>query len=68
MKNGEEEDDDAKNREQQNSGSGGGGGQTKSRGKEKIAIIQSSEQDRQPLGSKVYDLINKGYVNEKEPW
>jgi len=68
MKNGEEEDDDAKNREQQNSGSGGGGGQTKSRGKEKIAITQSSEQDRQPLGSKVYDLINKGYVNEKEPW
>ena len=63
-----DEESEADNREQQNSGSGGGGGQSKSKGKEKMAILQNSEQEKQPLGSKVYDLINKGYVNEKEPW
>ncbi len=33
-----------------------------------MMIIQSTEKKKQPLSSRVYDLINKGYVHEKEPW
>lgn len=57
-----------KHREQQNSGGGGGGGQTKSKTDKKISLMQSDVEKKQPLGSRVYDLINKGYVHEKEPW
>ena len=66
----EEEEDEGKksDEQQQNSGSGGGGGQTKTKSKEKMMIIQSTEKKKQPLSSRVYDLINKGYVHEKEPW
>ena len=67
----EEQDEDKgkkSDEQQQNSGSGGGGGQTKTKSKEKIMILQPTEKKKQPLSSRVYDLINKGYVHEKEPW
>ncbi len=66
----EQDEDEGKksDEQQQNSGSGGGGGQTKTKSKEKIAIIQPGKKKKQPLSSRVYDLINKGYVHEKEPW
>ena len=54
-------------------GNSGGGGSTdrskKKKREEKILLRPSKEKEKsQPLGSKVYDLINKGYVNEKSPW
>lgn len=64
----DEEEGKKSNEQQQNSGSGGGGGQTKTKSKEKMMIIQPGEKKKQPLSSRVYDLINKGYVHEKEPW
>ena len=66
----EQDEDEGKksDEQQQNSGSGGGGGQTKTKSKEKIMITQSTQKKKQPLSSRVYDLINKGYVHEKEPW
>ncbi|MEA3456350.1 MAG: VWA domain-containing protein [Campylobacterota bacterium] len=54
--------------QQENSGSGGGGGQTKAKSKEKMMVIQPGKREKQPLSSRAYDLINKGYVHEKEPW
>ena len=64
----DEEEGKKSDEQQQNSGSGGGGGQTKTKSKEKMMIIQPGEKEKQPLSSRVYDLINKGYVHEKEPW
>jgi Ca-activated chloride channel family protein len=59
---------------QQNSGGGsGGGGGNKSSKKEKNKKLkldspQENNKQKLPLSSKVYDLINKGYVHEKSPW
>ncbi len=59
-------------KEQQNSGGGGGGGGSKkSKKREKVTLLKPSQETtekKQPLSSKVYDLINKGYVHEKAPW
>ena len=71
----EAEDSDEGKKEEQNSGGGSGSGgenkikQRKDNKKKKIMLLPSKEKlQEQPLSSKVYDLINKGYINEKEPW
>jgi len=60
---------DTTNTEDTSNSSSGGEGKKK---KEKKALpkkrIESKIQIRQPLSSKVYELINKGYIHEKEPW
>ena len=50
------------------SGSGGEGesGQEKNQKKEKL--LSSEKEEKHPLGSKVYELINEGYIYEKQPW
>ena len=68
-----EKSEEGSNKSEENSGGGSGGGgesktQNKKRKNEKITLIQSESEEKQPLGSKVYDLINKGYIHEKEPW
>ena len=62
-------DSDSKDRDK-SSGSGGGGKSDKSSKKEdeKRVLIETKATKKQPVSSKVYDLINKGYINEKEPW
>ena len=50
-----------------------GGGQSGSKSKkeresEKKLLLEAKPSKKQPVSSKVYDLINKGYINEKEPW
>ncbi len=55
-----------------NSESGGSSGATpkkkKDKKEEKTALKESSAPQKQPLSSKVYDLINEGYIYEKKPW
>ncbi len=66
----EEKDESAQ--EQQSSGnSGGGGGSNKTKSGSKKKLLYSSKEEakqEQPLSSRVYDLINKGYIHEKTPW
>ena len=53
------------------SGSGSGGENKKdekSKKEEKKRLILDNNQEKQPLSSKVYELINKGYIHEKQPW
>jgi len=57
--------------DQPSSGSGGGGEQSKQKSKEsekKVTLMQDKNQKKQPLGSKTYELINKGYIHETQPW
>ncbi|MEA3491182.1 MAG: VWA domain-containing protein [Campylobacterota bacterium] len=63
----EQKEDGKRSEEQQSSGSGGGS-QKSSKTKEEIRAITEGVSKKQPLGSKVYDLINKGYIHEKQPW
>ncbi len=67
-----QEEDEESAQEQQSSGSSGGGGgsdKTKERAKKKLLYSDKEEtKQEQPLSSRVYDLINKGYVHEKAPW
>jgi Ca-activated chloride channel family protein len=50
------------------SGSGGGGeGQAQKEQKEG-KLISDESVEKHPLGSKVYELINEGYIREKQPW
>ena len=51
--------------------SGGGGGSNKTKSESKKKLLYSSKEEtkqEQPLSSRVYDLINKGYIHEKAPW
>jgi len=34
----------------------------------KHTLISNDKPQKQPLGSKVYELINKGYIHETQPW
>ena len=54
--------------DQPSSGSGSGGEGKSSEKKEKKKLILDPQQERQPLSSKVYELINKGYIRETQPW
>lgn len=66
---GESSDDESSNSENSSSGSGSGSKKSKNNKEdEKKILIESKESEKQPISSKVYDLINKGYINEKQPW
>ncbi len=56
------------NEDEPSSGSGGGGESSKSKKLEKNKLILDENQEKHPLSSKVYELINKGYIHEKQPW
>ncbi len=47
--------------------SSGAGKSSKAKQKNHTLISNDSPQ-KQPLGSKVYELINKGYIHETQPW
>ena len=68
----QESSDEKKEREedQPSSGSGTGGEskQEKSDNKEKKRLMMDKNTEPQPLSSKVYELINKGYIRETRPW
>ncbi len=63
------QDSDKKTKEQSGSSGSGGGERKKGKNKkEKISINPKAQKQKHPLGSKVYELINKGYIYEEKPW
>ena len=64
----EEEKDETRSEDDPSSGSGGGGeSQTKEK-QEKKQLVSNESEEQHPLSSKVYELINEGYIREKQPW
>jgi len=59
-----------KKKESQSSTGSGSGGETQSKKHKKNAKLHLQEDHTQPhpLSSKVYELINKGYIHETQPW
>ncbi len=53
---------------QPSSGNGGDGEISKEKKREKGKLMSSHKEEKHPLGSKVYELINEGYIYEKQPW
>ncbi len=53
-----------------NSGSGSGeeAKKEKNNKQEKSKLILDEQAKKQPISSKVYELINKGYIHENQPW
>jgi len=67
--NGESSEDESSNSENSSSGSGSGSKKNKdNKENEKKILTESPTSEKYPISSKVYDLINKGYINEKQPW
>jgi Ca-activated chloride channel family protein len=64
----QEETKESKSEDEPSSGSGGGGESQTQKEQEKNKLLDAGEQEQHPLGSKVYELINKGYIRETQPW
>jgi len=60
--------EESRDEDQPSSGSGDGGEKSNTKEQEKGKLMLDSKQEKQPLSSKVYELINKGYIHEKQPW
>ena len=65
--------EDTRDKDKPSSGSGGAGTEknkerAKKEDEEQKTLTSDTETKPQPLGSKVYDLINKGYIRETHPW
>ncbi|AKF25845.1 von Willebrand factor A [Sulfurovum lithotrophicum] len=70
-KSAEQEESSKKSRDedQPSSGSGSGGENSKSKKEQaKRKLLLDSKAEQQLLSSKVYELINKGYIHETHPW
>ena len=63
---------DQKSQEKQESSGSGSGGANSKRAQEQVKkreqLLMDNTPQKQPLGSKVYELINKGYIRETQPW
>lgn len=59
-----------KQKQEDASGSGSASGGSMQQVKRKAApkTFDPSQAGKQPMSSKVYELINKGYIHEKKPW
>jgi len=67
----ESQEDEGRSEDQPSSGSGGGGEMKSKEDKEEEQegqLMGSDEEEKHPLSSKTYELINKGYIREKQPW
>ena len=70
----DEADDTKKPKAQEQSGAGAGsGGEQKHKkhtkeGKKQLLMDENQKPQKLPLSSKVYELINKGYIRETKPW
>lgn len=62
------ESDSERTEDQPGSGSGSGGSEEKSRSRKKMKLTEDRQNKEQPLSSKVYEMINRGYIHEKQPW
>lgn len=60
--------DNARDEDSPSSGSGAGG-ESKTKNKEtQNKLMDDGSNEQHPLSSKVYELINKGYIRETQPW
>ena len=68
----EAEKEETRSEDDPSSGSGGGGeSQTQKeqlKDQKKKKLESNGEEEKHPLSSKVYELINKGYIRETQPW
>ncbi len=64
----EQEEKESRSEDDPSSGSGGGGESQTQKEQEKSKLLSDDIQEQHPLGSKVYELINKGYIRETQPW
>jgi Ca-activated chloride channel family protein len=64
----EQDEKESKNEDEPSSGSGGGGESQTQKEQEVSKLLSDGSQEQHPLGSKVYELINEGYIREKQPW
>jgi Ca-activated chloride channel family protein len=64
----EQEKKESKSEDEPSSGSGGGGESQTQKEQEKNKLLSDGSEEQHPLGSKVYELINEGYIREKQPW
>jgi len=64
----EENKDENKKEEQTSSGTGSGGEGSSKEGEKKKQLLLEDHTPPHPLSSKVYELINKGYIRETHPW
>lgn len=64
----EQDKDKTRSEDQPSSGSGGGETQSTKEQEENKLLPNQDKQEKHPLSSKVYELINKGYIHEKQPW
>lgn len=59
---------DEQKEDQPSSGSSGGGDNSIQEEKKKQRLLPGKNDDKHPLSSKAYELINKGYIRETQPW
>ena len=66
----EDEGEKQRDEDQPSSGSGSDKESQKEKQQEqkKKKLKMDNSKEKQPLSSKVYELINKGYIREKQPW
>ncbi len=64
----EQDDKESKSEDEPSSGSGGGGESQTQKEQKKSKLLSDGSQEQHPLGSKLYELINEGYIREKQPW
>jgi len=58
----------SKNEDEPSSGSGGAGENSEQKKQKKSKLLEDKNPQKHPLSSKVYELINKGYIHETQPW
>lgn len=63
-----QENEKKRTEDESSSGSGGGGEKHAGEKQKKNRLISDPKDSKQPLGSKAYELINKGYIHETQPW
>lgn len=64
----EQEEKESRAEDDPSSGSGGGGESQTEKEQKKSKLLSDGSEEQHPLGSKVYELINEGYIREKQPW
>ena len=61
--------EESRSEDEPSSSQGDGGEQQHNKKQEKSKLIQDTQQEeKHPLSSKVYELINRGYIHEETPW
>ena len=60
--------DPSRDEDKPSSGSGAGGESKTSKEKVQNKLLDDGSSEQHPLSSKVYELINKGYIHETQPW